>query len=274
MAEEMDKKAAKKAEKARKKAEKKAAKNMETDLENTEEEEGSSSKLAVALVTLVIIIVWLAILALLIKWDVGGFGSTVMRPLLKDIPYVNRILPDSEDDLSTEEDYPYKNMDEAVAYIKELEQELAQAQQGSSENSAYIADLEAQSQKLKEYEANEAAFEEEKEKFYNEVVFSDQAPDIEQYKEYYESIDPDNAELLYKQVVEQQQTDSKISDYVKGYSQMKPKEAAAIFDTMTDNLNLLAKILENMDAQSRADILGKMNSDTAAKVTEIMNPSE
>lgn len=274
MAEEMDKKAAKKAEKARKKAEKKAAKNMETDLENTEEEEGSSSKLAVALVTLVIIIVWLAILALLIKWDVGGFGSTVMRPLLKDIPYVNRILPDSEDELSTEEDYPYKNMDEAVAYIKELEQELAQAQQGSSENSAYIADLEAQSQKLKEYEANEAAFEEEKEKFYNEVVFSDQAPDIEQYKEYYESIDPDNAELLYKQVVEQQQTDSKISDYVKGYSQMKPKEAAAIFDTMTDNLNLVAQILENMDAQSRADILGKMNSDTAAKVTEIMNPSE
>lgn len=274
MAEEMDKKAAKKAEKARKKVEKKTAKNMETDLENTEEEEGSSSKLAVALVTLVIIIVWLAILALLIKWDVGGFGSTVMRPLLKDIPYVNRILPDSEDDLSTEEDYPYKNMDEAVAYIKELEQELAQAQQGSSENSAYIADLEAQSQKLKEYEANEAAFEEEKEKFYNEVVFSDQAPDIEQYKEYYESIDPDNAELLYKQVVEQQQTDSKISDYVKGYSQMKPKEAAAIFDTMTDNLNLVAQILENMDAQSRADILGKMNSDTAAKVTEIMNPSE
>ncbi len=274
MAEEMDKKATKKAEKARKKAEKKAAKNMETDLENAEEEEGSSSKLAVALVTLVIIIVWLAILVLLIKWDVGGFGSTVMRPLLKDIPYVNRILPDSEDDLSTEEDYPYKNMDEAVAYIKELEQELAQAQQGSSENSAYIADLEAQSQKLKEYEANEAAFEEEKEKFYNEVVFSDQAPDIEQYKEYYESIDPDNAELLYKQVVEQQQTDSKISDYVKGYSQMKPKEAAAIFDTMTDNLNLVAQILENMDAQSRADILGKMNSDTAAKVTEIMNPSE
>ena len=271
MAEEMDKKAAKKAEKARKKAEKKAAKNMETDLENTEEEEGGSSKLAVALVTLVIIIVWLAILALLIKWDVGGFGSTVMRPLLKDIPYVNRILPDSEDDLSTEEDYPYKNMDEAVAYIKELEQELAQAQQGSSENSAYIADLEAQSQKLKEYEANEAAFEEEKEKFYNEVVFSDQAPDIEQYKEYYESIDPDNAELLYKQVVEQQQTDSKISDYVKGYSQMKPKEAAAIFDTMTDNLNLVAQILENMDAQSRADILGKMNSDTAAKVTETVS---
>ena len=274
MAEEMDKKAAKKAEKARKKAEKKAAKNMETDLENTEEEEGGSSKLAVPLVTLVIIIVWLAILALLIKWDVGGFGSTVMRPLLKDIPYVNRILPDSEDDLSTEEDYPYKNMDEAVAYIKELEQELAQAQQGSSENSAYIADLEAQSQKLKEYEANEAAFEEEKEKFYNEVVFSDQALDIEQYKEYYESIDPENAEVLYKQVVEQITYDSQVEDYAKTYSNMKPQEAASIFDTMTDNLGLVADILMNMGTQQRADILGKMDATTAAKLTEIMEPSK
>ena len=55
---------------------------------------------------------------------------------------------------------------------------------------------------------------------------------------------------------------------------MKPKEAAAIFDTMTDNLELVAKILDGMDAQSAANILGKMNSDTAAKVTELMEPEE
>ena len=65
-----------------------------------------------------------------------------------------------------------------------------------------------------------------------------------------------------------------MDDYVKTYSSMKPKEAAAIFDTMTDNLQLVADILSNMDTQSRGDILGKMNSDTAAKVTEIMEPSE
>ena len=55
---------------------------------------------------------------------------------------------------------------------------------------------------------------------------------------------------------------------------MKPKEAAAIFDTMTDNLKLVAQILDGMDADSRAAILGKMTSDTAAKVIEIMKPSE
>jgi hypothetical protein len=55
---------------------------------------------------------------------------------------------------------------------------------------------------------------------------------------------------------------------------MKPKEAAAIFDTMTDNLELVAKILNQMDRQSAANILGKMDSQTAAKVSELMEPAE
>ena len=276
MAEEMDKKAAKKAEKARKKAEKKAAKNMETDLENTEEEEGSSSKLAVALVTLVIIIVWLAILALLIKWDVGGFGSGVLAPILKDVPYVNKILPDDAvEQVSTEDSaYAYDTMADAVERIKELEKELADAQNASSANADYISQLEAQSQELQQYKENEAEFEKEKQSFYEDVVFSDVAPDIEEYKKYYESIDPANAEVLYKQVVAQTAEDEQLDDYIKTYSSMKPKEAAAIFDTMTDNLKLVAQILDGMDADSRAAILGKMTSDTAAKVTEIMKPSE
>ena len=116
--------------------------------------------------------------------------------------------------------------------------------------------------------------EKEKEKYYEEVVFSDQAPDIQQYKTYYESIDPENAEVLYKQVVEQITYDSQVEDYAKTYSNMKPQEAASIFDTMTDNLGLVADILMNMGTQQRADILGKMDATTAAKLTEIMEPSK
>ena len=73
----------------------------------------------------------------------------------------------------------------------------------------HVADLEAQSQELQNYKENEAAFEEEKEKFYQEVVFSDKAPDISAYKEYYESIEPQKAEEIYKQVVEQLQEDER-----------------------------------------------------------------
>ena len=276
----MDKKAAKKAEKARRKEEKRnrklakkeAKKNGTTD---EFEEESGGGKAAVLFVTLMIIVIWLAILAVLIHFDVGGFGSTVMQPILKDVPYVNKILPKTEEEeTKTKEDskYPYKPVDEAVAYIKELEKELADAKESNSENDAYVADLEAQAAQWKEYKDNEQKFEEEKAKFYKEVVFSDQAPDINEYKKYYESIDPQNAENLYKQVVEQQEKDDDMSDYVKAYSQMKPKQAAAIFDTMTDNLELVAKILSAMKADARGDILGNMNTDTAAKVTKLMEP--
>ena len=276
----MDKKAAKKAEKARRKEEKRNRKLAKKEAKKNGtadefEEESGGGKAAVVFVTLMIIVIWIAILAVLIHFDVGGFGSTVMQPILKDVPYVNKILPKTEEEeTKTKEDskYPYKTVDEAVAYIKELEKELADAKESNSENDAYVADLEAQAAQWKEYKDNEQKFEEEKAKFYKEVVFSDQAPDINEYKKYYESIDPQNAENLYKQVVEQQEKDDDMSDYVKAYSQMKPKQAAAIFDTMTDNLELVAKILSAMKADARGDMLGNMKTDTAAKVTKPMEP--
>lgn len=276
----MDKKAAKKAEKARRKEEKRNRKLAKKEAKKNGtadefEEESGGGKAAVVFVTLMIIVIWIAILAVLIHFDVGGFGSTVMQPILKDVPYVNKILPKTEEEeTKTKEDskYPYKTVDEAVAYIKELEKELADAKESNSENDAYVADLEAQAAQWKEYKDNEQKFEEEKAKFYKEVVFSDQAPDINEYKKYYESIDSQNAENLYKQVVEQQEKDDDMSDYVKAYSQMKPKQAAAIFDTMTDNLELVAKILSAMKADARGDILGNMKTDTAAKVTKLMEP--
>jgi len=269
---ELDKRAAKKVEKERKKISKK--KKSDISVEDDNEEGGS--KIAVAFVTLIIIIIWLAIFALLVKWDVGGFGSTVLTPILKDVPYINKILPASEINAGakTNTEYPYQTLDEAIAYIKKLELQLQTEKASSTENQAYVAQLEAEVAKLKQYEQNQASFETEKTKFYNDVVFNDKAPSVDEYKKYYESIDSSNAEVLYKEVVQQVQSDSEIKSYATTYSQMKPKEAATIFNTMTNNLNLVAKILENMDSQSAASILGQMDSATAAKVTEIMQPSE
>ncbi len=244
---------------------------------NSEYEEEGGSRLAVFFVTLVIIVIWLAILVLLVKMDVGGFGSTVLQPLLKDVPYVNRILPDTaEAEMGESEntEYPYSTLDEAVARIKELEIELQNEKNAVADSQNTIADLQEQAAQLEQYKANEAAFEELKQKFDEEVVFSDQAPDINEYKTFYESIDPANAEAIYKQVVEQQENDKELEEYVSMYSSMKPKQAAAIFDTMTNDLKLVAKILKAMDADSSSSILGAMNADTAAKLTKLMEPSE
>ena len=271
------KKAAKKAKKAEKKAKKEAIKEAKKNGEVIPEDEeslGIIGRLIMAFVVLLIILIWLVIFAFLVKMDVGGFGSTVLFPVLKDVPYVNQILPGIEEYIPQEEEeaLPYNTVEEAVERIKELEVEVEELKAAGSENSDYIAELEAAAAELAQYKADEAAFEEEKEKFYEEVVFSDNAPDINEYKTYYESIEPDNAEAIYKQVVTQLQTDAEIEDYVKVYSSMKAKNAAAIFDTMTDDFDLVCEILAGMDAATRAEIISAMSTENAAIITKMMEP--
>ena len=149
-----------KAEKARLKAEKKQAKkdkrkNKKGTGDDDEGQETVGSKIAVFFVTLLIIAIWLAIFALLIRADVGGFGSSVMRPLLKDVPYLNKILPpdadaeNGENGATEDAQYRYASMDEAVAYIKELELELAAAQQSNEQEDAHTVQLEAEVARLR-----------------------------------------------------------------------------------------------------------------------------
>lgn len=270
----LDPKAVKKEEKSRRKAEKKLEKQRakkEDVPEEEQEPETAGGKVLIIFVTLLIVAVWLTIFALLIKWDVGGFGSSVLYPILKDVPYVNMILPEVADP-EKEDPYAYDSMEEAVAQIKKLEKQLAEAKESSGNSDDEISELQDEVARLKVYEKEQADFEEIRTKFYEEVVFGDKAPDIDEYKTFYESINPENAEQLYKQVVSQKQEDEEIADYVKAYSEMKPKAAAAIMESMTDDLELVAKILSNMKADKRGDILAAMNSDVAASVTKLMEP--
>ena len=271
--EKVDKKKLKDEKKKAKREAREAKKKAKADGDELEDEnESTGNKFVLFVVTLLVIVIWLGIIALLIKTDVGGFGSTVLYPDLKDVKYVNKILPEVSSDADADTEHQFDSIDDAVNRIKELELQLDEANSSLTTDSETIDSLQSQVDELSTYKEAEAEFEAEKEKFYEEVVFSDQAPDISEYKTYYESIEPENAEVLYKQVVEQLQASQEISDYATTYSSMKPKEAAAIFDTMTDNLSLVADILQAMDAESRANILGKMSADTAAKVTEIMEP--
>ena len=192
----MDKKAAKKAEKARRKEEKRnrklakkeAKKNGTTD---EFEEESGGGKAAVVFVTLMIIVIWIAILAVLIHFDVGGFGSTVMQPILKDVPVLNRILPgNSVTETTNSGAYGgYTSLQDAVDQIKSLELQLEQAQTASAAKEEELDQLKAEVLRLKEFENQQVEFQRIQKEFYDEVVYSDKGPGAEEYKKYYESMD-------------------------------------------------------------------------------------
>ncbi len=253
------------------KARAKEISKQEASLDDEDSEGGTVSAIAV---TIFIVLIWLAILCLLIKLDVGGFGSKVLTPVLKDVPVLNWILPkDSTTETGDKEAYGgYTSLREAVEQIKALERQIEQLQTVGNANEEELTQLRAENARLETFEQNQLEFEKIKNEFYEEVVYAENGPGIDEYIKYYESMDPTTAQTIYAQVIGDQQVDSQLEDYARAYSEMKPKEAAAIFEQMTDNLELVAKILNQMSAENRGKIMGVMNAEVAARLTKIMDP--
>ncbi len=267
--------------KAEKKEQKKEAKRRAKEIAMQEEELGEDEiggGVPVFLVTALIVVVWIAILCLLIKLDVGGFGSGVLTPVLKDVPVISKILPTANNEEMVVEEAQddsyggYTNLKEAVDYITELELELQRAQSSGAESSEELESLRAEVARLKTFEDNQVEFQRIKTEFYEEVIYAENGPGEEAYKKYYESIDPATAEYLYKQVVQQVEESNEVKEYAQAYSVMKPKAAAGIIEEMTDNLALAARILSVMSAEDRGKILEAMDAKVAARLTKIMDP--
>lgn len=229
------------------------------------------SKILTILIAILIVVIWVAVFAILIKLDVGGFGSGVLRPILKDIPVVNRILPEvSDSQIAKENDYEYNSLPEAVARIKALELMLEEMDRSNQESNTNTADLQAENERLKIFEENQLAFEDRVKEFEKNVVFAEAAPDIEEYKKYYEQMNPANAEEIYRQVIEQLQYSDAIKEKAEIYKSMDPEAAAQILQTMTADVESVAQILLSMKSKESAAILAEMDHVVAAKITKKM----
>lgn len=267
-----DKKQLKNEQKQQKKEARRRAKEIakrEDELDDDDEGGGFGTLLA----TIMIVMVWLAVILVIIKLDVGGFGSKVLTPILGEVPVLNRILPgNSVLETNDPESYGgYTSLVDAVDYIRQLELELERAQTANSEKNEEITELKAEVTRLKEFEQRQIEFQRIKTEFYEEVVYAEKGPGAEAYRKYYEAMDPSTAEYIYRQLVVQLEESREVQDWAAAYSQMKPKQAAQILEKMED-LNVAARILKTMGAESRGSIMGVMNSEIAAKLTKIMDP--
>ena len=247
--------------------------------------------LATLIITFLIILIWLAIMALLVKLDVGGFGSDILAPIIKDVPYLNVILPEGSVEKKPETTTPsvvegvpgdgqeqtssLETMDDANAYIKRLEQALQAEMEQNSAYAAQIEKLQAEVSRLEPFEQQQREFYEEREKFYKEVVYGENAPGADAYQAYYEMIDPYNAAKIYESIMQGKSSDAAIRAFATTYSGMKAKSAAAIFDEMVNEnqIELVGKILAQMSVENRGDILAAMKEENAAKLTQLLEPT-
>ncbi|MCR5431926.1 MAG: hypothetical protein K6E95_05160 [Lachnospiraceae bacterium] len=241
------------------------------DITITSEGGGIGSKIGTALIIILIVIIWLAIFALLVKMDIGGMG-TKLRPLIKDVPVLNLILPEVSDEvLINEENYPYENIKEAVEVIKNLEKENTDLSGKNAEYAQKILDLQAEVERLKAFEEDQLAFEERVKRFDANVVYNSKAPELEEYKKFYEEINPETAEEIYRQVVEQLQYDESIKQKATLLKTMKPGNAAKVLEEMTADIEYTCKILLCMKPDEATAIMDKMDSLFVARIVQTMH---
>ena len=79
-----------------------------------------------------------------------------------------------------------------------------------------------------------------------------------------------DAEKIYKEVCKDYEYSQEIKDQADAYGKMEPASAAAILSEMTNDLTLVAKILDSMQTSKSALILQNMKPTTAAQVTTKM----
>jgi len=258
-----------------------AKKNKDNDenfIENDSDKGGS--KFVTILTIIIIVLIWLVIFGILIKTDFMGFGSSVLAPVLKDVPVINKILPDytpeTGDTTSVTgiNDDAYASLEEASAEIRRLREELIDKTDTVESNKETISDQKKEIQRLKKYKDAFADFDELKKQFDEEVVFAENAPAYEEYMKFYESIEPDNAAEIYRQCVEQQQGDARIQKQAKYYSTMEPASAANILGNMTGDLDLVCQILGAMKEAEASAILAQMDTNFASKITKKMSIME
>ena len=188
----------------KKEARRRAREIAKREDELADDDEGGGFGTLIA--TIMIVMVWLAVIVVIIKLDVGGFGSKVLSPILQDVPVLNRILPGNHVlETNDPESYGgYTSLVDAVDYIKQLELELERAQTSISEKDDEIEELKANVVRLQEFEQKQLEFQRIKNEFMEEVVYAENGPGPEEYRKYYEAMDPSTAELIYRQVITQQ----------------------------------------------------------------------
>lgn len=233
--------------------------------------------LTVLLVTVIILTVFGGIFYFIIFNNIGGVTEQNYSTL-KKIPVLNLALPEPPDPLNPKYMTASEIKKQYIEFRNEnesLREQLTEAGLKIDEykvfkdgNDALSQESESRKQDMDSREAaiakKELKLKELQEKIDTLIANADTAG----YAEYYETLYPENAQLIYEKIKLQQQIDENVKKFALVYAEMDPAAAAAIFERLgTSEMEMITNTLKAMNKTNSAKILESMTPDFAAKVT-------
>lgn len=199
---------------------------------------------------------------LAIVLDLFNLRTVHMNNLMAKIPFFSRFS-------SAEVNEPVATYEEILAQNNILiseNEELTSRVTGLENNvDTYITE----NNRLKEFENMQIEFQATKEEF-DKMVATGEPYD---YIKFYEQINPDTAEEIYRELKGEEVSSEELNAYISRYKNMKPSDTAKIFEElMTTDIDLVALILENLDSDTAGEVIASMTAENGAKITKRMAP--
>jgi len=222
------------------------------------------------LIALLIIALIVIALAAAIALNLFGFRDAIVNNVLVHIPIVNNLVDpvEVEADLTPEE---------LEAKVSALEAEIARLEQSADAdaeeierlrtvNTTYLKELD----NLRDIEKQQLQFKADRENFDRMVAENDKTA----FRSFYETMNPVNAEQIYREIVGDATVTKQMRDYVATFTAMDETNAAKGLEQMSSSdPDLVVRILLTMDADSRGAIMNEMTAQTVANLGRRMAPA-
>lgn len=236
-------------------------------------------------VIIVITAVFGGVFYFIIHNNINGLAERY-RLSIQSIPLAKLALPKVADPLDPKNMTPDEIKKKYVEFRKENEalkkqfsEELSEANIKLDEYQVYKDDYENlksdTEKKLEDIKAREAAVYEKELQLKELKQKIDELTangDKESFKAYFESLDPENAKLLYSEIVKEQQVNADIKKFAQLYEVMDAATAAQIFEQLGNSkIDMTTETLKAMSKDNASAIMESMTPEFAAKITEKLN---
>jgi flagellar motility protein MotE (MotC chaperone) len=194
------------------------------------------------------------------RFNLFGMGNINFKSIREKLPIANNlILPD--DSKPDAEELSLK-ISELEGKIKSLEEEKSDLEK---RNELYAQEV----LRLKEFESQQLEFRAEKEEF-DRMIASEKPSE---YEKFYSQISPENAEIIYREIVGEISSSKEFKKYISTFQNMDESAAAGIFEKMVStDIDLVVSILKALPAEQSASVLAAMKPESAAMATKRMYP--
>lgn len=244
---------------------KKKKKGKKPKIEGMEVERRGIGKIVAVFIALLLI----GGLSALLFFNIFGIRTRYLTPMLRNIPIIGNLVGTEEGGES--DPYAGATREELVAMINSLRaqnDELSAANQSLDERNMLFAD---EITRLQEFEAGQLQFREEKAEFDRMIAMNDPAA----YASFYESVSPENADILYEEAAASVQREKDFKKYISTIQAVDAAEAALIMDELIrTDMDLVVLILNNLDSETSGEILANMTTRNAASAMRRMVPAQ